>query len=147
MLNRFALVGVYDYRMLLRCSQPDENGLAVLKMLPIRTIYKLNSASEADPEIERKQFVVIENEPSQFAPSAEWCRLAVMRVGELLDNGSVAIHCTHGRDRTGLLCAAWRVLHDGWTADKALEEFYSFGVTGFIKWSDHEIVECIKGLA
>lgn len=31
-------------------------------------------------------------------------------------------HCTHGQDRTGFLIGEHRVLHDGWTKDRAYKE-------------------------
>lgn len=34
----------------------------------------------------------------------------------------VLIHCYHGADRTGLLCAAYRVLVEGWTVEAAIQE-------------------------
>lgn len=37
------------------------------------------------------------------------------------------IHCWAGKDRTGLAVALFRVLHDGWSPQKALQEANSFG--------------------
>jgi tyrosine-protein phosphatase SIW14 len=34
----------------------------------------------------------------------------------------VYVHCLHGRDRTGLAVAAYRILHDGWSVDRAYRE-------------------------
>ena len=34
----------------------------------------------------------------------------------------VLVHCYHGADRTGLLCAAYRVLIEEWTIDEAVRE-------------------------
>lgn len=43
------------------------------------------------------------------------------------DEGSVFVHCIHGKDRTGLAMALYRIQHDGWSAQKAIEEAMSFG--------------------
>ena len=32
------------------------------------------------------------------------------------------VHCWHGSDRTGIVCAAYRIVMQGWTPEKALEE-------------------------
>lgn len=32
------------------------------------------------------------------------------------------VHCEHGSDRTGALCACWRIHNDHWTAEQAMEE-------------------------
>jgi hypothetical protein len=39
----------------------------------------------------------------------------------------VYIHCLHGQDRTGFAIALFRVLHDGWGCDQALNEARRFG--------------------
>lgn len=39
----------------------------------------------------------------------------------------VYIHCRRGRDRTGTLVGAYRVLVEGWTGKQALKEMESFG--------------------
>lgn len=45
----------------------------------------------------------------------------------LFDDDHVTyVHCVHGRDRTGLVVALYRVKHDGWDAQKALDEALSF---------------------
>lgn len=32
------------------------------------------------------------------------------------------VHCTHGQDRTGLIVGMYRVLHEGWTKERAYAE-------------------------
>lgn len=43
----------------------------------------------------------------------------------------VYIHCLHGKDRTGLLIAYFRVRHHQWKIGQALQEMYGYG---FHKW-------------
>ncbi len=38
----------------------------------------------------------------------------------------VLIHCRHGQDRTGVVVAAWRVVHDGWPVRKAIAEIHRY---------------------
>ena len=44
-------------------------------------------------------------------------------------NQPVYVHCVGGRHRTGVMTAAYRISHDGWTADRAFKEMkqYNFG--------------------
>ncbi len=42
-------------------------------------------------------------------------------------NLPVLVHCSAGRHRTGVLCAAFRMERDGWSNDRAVEELLSFG--------------------
>lgn len=41
----------------------------------------------------------------------------------------VYVHCVGGRHRTGVMTAVYRMIHDGWTADRAFQEMkkYKFG--------------------
>ena len=38
----------------------------------------------------------------------------------------VLVHCTAGRDRTGSMCAVYRMEFDHWSPDTALKEMQSF---------------------
>jgi len=39
----------------------------------------------------------------------------------------VYVHCAGGRHRTGVMTAAYRMTHDGWTADQAFKEMKQYG--------------------
>ena len=41
-------------------------------------------------------------------------------------NQPVLIHCEHGRSRTGVIIAAYRILAQGWTYEQALGEAARF---------------------
>ena len=43
--------------------------------------------------------------------------------------GPVFIHCRLGKDRTGTVCACYRIAHDRWDNAKALSEARSFGMS------------------
>ena len=44
-------------------------------------------------------------------------------------NQPVYVHCVGGRHRTGVMTAAYRMTHDGWSSDQAFAEMkrYRFG--------------------
>jgi tyrosine-protein phosphatase SIW14 len=42
------------------------------------------------------------------------------------DGAPTLVHCSAGVARTGVACALYRIHHDGWTTDKALDELRSF---------------------
>ena len=52
--------------------------------------------------------------------------ILVQRALELLKTATAddvwLVHCTHGQDRTGLIVGMYRVLHDGWTKERAYKE-------------------------
>lgn len=41
--------------------------------------------------------------------------------------GAVLIHCQHGADRTGLVSAVYRMIHQGWSKEEALDELQNGG--------------------
>jgi tyrosine-protein phosphatase SIW14 len=42
-------------------------------------------------------------------------------------NHPILVHCTAGRDRTGTVCAVYRIERDGWPPAQALDEMRRFG--------------------
>ena len=42
-------------------------------------------------------------------------------------NQPILFHCLQGQDRTGMVCAAYRLAIDKWTLEEALEEMNSYG--------------------
>jgi len=42
-------------------------------------------------------------------------------------NKKVFVHCHLGKDRTGMMIAAYRMAAEGWTADEAMQEMQQFG--------------------
>ena len=43
------------------------------------------------------------------------------------DNQPILVHCQSGADRTGVVCAAYRMAVDGWTLAEAWEELECYG--------------------
>lgn len=60
------------------------------------------------------------------APSPDFARKVL---GILTDPAMrpVYIHCKRGRDRTGTMVGAYRLLEEGWSAKQAVQEMESFG--------------------
>ena len=121
-------LGVY------RGGQPTPAGWAFLKLKGVKTVVKLDLASEgSDEEAAKLGMTVIDasGPPSDLgdvlgAPKPERIRLAV----ETLRNESlrpIFVHCFHGQDRTGLIVGLYRVLHDHRTKKAAYKEMQKNG--------------------
>ncbi|MGZ3721881.1 MAG: phosphatase domain-containing putative toxin [Bdellovibrionales bacterium] len=56
----------------------------------------------------------------------------LLLVRTLVLNGiPLYIHCEHGKDRTGLIVALYRIRYEGWSTDLAYKEWQDLGHSGF----------------
>ncbi len=111
-----------------RGGQPDAEGFARLKRLGIKTVIDLRKDSvAAEPEQVRSLGMQYFNIPMRASRPA-----TPEQVDQFLKlvndprNWPVYVHCKGGRHRTGALTAAYRITHDGWTADQAWEEMKKY---------------------
>ena len=118
-----------------RGAQPTSDGLKGLAKLGVKTIVDLTGGSDHsrfEKETVEKlgmQYVHVPL-PGLQAPTPE----DVWRVlGYLSPSGSdswpVFIHCKRGKDRTGTVVACYRITHDHWDNQKALEEAKLHGMS------------------
>lgn len=112
-----------------RGSAPDARGLDALKALGIKTVVNLRHYHGATEEKLCKERgldyvrVVLE---SSDAPRDE----DVKRFLEIVSDPQrqpVYFHCWRGKDRTGAMCAAYRIAVEGWTLEEARGEMQAFG--------------------
>lgn len=142
-----------EIALLWRCAQPDLDGLSMLQLnLGVKVIVKLNHDDEFPDELERENFkgdVVLRPLPRLFrVPSAEDLVEIVQQIKLELDQGnSVAVHCTHGIDRTGLVIGAFRRLVLSWDMAMIQEERRLFGAGWLRDIPDHQIVELLESLS
>ncbi len=119
---------------LYRGAQPDTNAIYSLKRLGIKTIINLRtSTSTANTEAAaaRAAGLVYTNFPLSgiHGPKAEQVRQVLAAIESL--PGPVFIHCAHGCDRTGTIVACYRIQHDNWSAETALQEADRYGLSRF----------------
>lgn len=145
-LNNF---GVVLPGRLYRCEQPGRRGFSDLAVLGVNTIVKLNTDREYPLALEKGQFP---GSVFPFAlpmtPSPEQLQRMAGELNELLNQKRIiAVHCLDGRDRTGALIGAWRLLHDGWSRDAMTDERKIFGAGELLNRTfDRMIVGALEGL-
>jgi protein tyrosine phosphatase (PTP) superfamily phosphohydrolase (DUF442 family) len=112
--------------VLVRGGQPDAAGFRALKQAyGIGTVVNLNhetAASEAKiVEALGMRYVALPS--NAFRPDAAKVLMFLQAVAAAsAESGAVYVHCRHGMDRTGFAVAAYRILTEGWDADRAMAE-------------------------
>lgn len=118
---------------LYRSAQPSREGLSKLKEFGIKTVVnlrsfhsdrkKLGNAALAYEHLYMKAWHPEEKEVIRF-----------LRLVNDESRGPVLVHCQHGADRTGLMCAVYRVAVQGWTKEDALKEMKDGGYNYHSIW-------------
>jgi protein tyrosine phosphatase (PTP) superfamily phosphohydrolase (DUF442 family) len=111
---------------LYRGAQPTPEGLRELKKLGIRTVVNLRE-SNGDQAALTELGVAYEPIPMTafFVKDDEVVRF--LRIVRAPGNAPIFVHCQRGADRTGLMCAIYRIAVQGWTKDEAIAEMTQGG--------------------
>jgi protein tyrosine/serine phosphatase len=106
---------------LYRGAQPDKEGFQELAKMGIKTVICLR---ESDPDLKLMKECKLE---CVHIPMKTWDPTkaeAVKFLKTVTDKSKqpIYVHCKHGSDRTGTMCAIYRIAIDGWSKDEALKE-------------------------
>jgi uncharacterized protein (TIGR01244 family) len=117
---------------LYRGAQPRKGGLERLAALGVKTVVNLRDDDGRAQEEQREARALglrYFNVPVSRAgrPSHERIK-ELMALIDAPGNQPVFVHCKRGADRTGAIIAVYRITHDGWTGEQALDEAESFGL-------------------
>lgn len=134
---------------LYRGAQPTAEGIKELEKMGVKTIVCLR-AGKIDQELVAGSNLALEEIPMNAWDVKEDHVVRFLKVVTDKDRQPVFVHCQHGADRTGTMCAAYRVVIDGWTKRQAIDEmtkggfnFHSIWVN-LPKFIEHMNVEAIK---
>jgi protein tyrosine/serine phosphatase len=126
-------VGTVREGMLYRSGQPRGLGLAWVKHSGIRTLINLRKP-HSDGTSEEKAFAA-ENGLNFYnfsiGSSHEDIEQTVERFLAIVDDKSnwpILVHCSRGKERSGVLSAVFRIEYDQWPNDQALQETYRLGL-------------------
>lgn len=120
-LNNF---GIVEYTRLYRGAQPDQKGFDDLWQLGVREVMTLNGQDDTKLGWHG---LVLPRTMNGFE-SVEAVESIVGDLRRSLKIGrTVFVHCTYGRDRTGLIIGAYRIIECGWNYSKMDEERFLYG--------------------
>jgi len=111
---------------LYRGAQPTAEGMKQLEKLGVKTVVNLRSLHSDRDEIKGTGLTYehINMTPSNIEDKD------VVRFLRIVTDGSrtpVFVHCQYGSDRTGTMCAIYRIAVQGWSRDEAIEEMTKGG--------------------
>ena len=112
---------------LYRGAQPTEEGMKNLSKMGIKMVISLrnfhgDSSKIGDLPLKYKRlaFNTLHAEDKEV--------VEFLKLVSNPENQPVFVHCLHGSDRTGMMCAAYRVVFEGWTKDQAIDEWTRAGL-------------------
>jgi tyrosine-protein phosphatase SIW14 len=119
---------------LYRGGQPAGAGWRSLAKLGVKTVIDLrleseHSISKEALAVEAAGMIYISQPMSRLAaPTNE----EISKILTLLNSSEkwpVFIHCRRGADRTGTVIACYRIVHNQWASDEALQEARTYGMS------------------
>lgn len=107
--------------ILYRSEQPSAAGMKHLQQMGIKTIINLRSFHSDRDELDGTDLAAEHIYMKAWHPE----RKEVIRFLKIVsdpENQPVLVHCQHGADRTGTMCAIYRIAIQGWTKEEAIRE-------------------------
>ena len=111
---------------LYRSAQPTAEGMTNLVVLGVKTVVNLRDNHSDSDEIGGLPLAAKRIEIATWNPKAEQVK-AFLAIMDDTNAAPVLVHCQHGADRTGTMCALYRVLCQGWKVEDAITEMKDGG--------------------
>lgn len=137
---------------LYRSAQPTSEGMKKLKKYGIKVIINLRGFHSDKDEIGKlplKQHHIKINTWNLKDEHA----VKFLKIVSNPKNHPILVHCKHGADRTGTMCAVYRITMQGWTQKEALKEMKEGGYNyhsvwiNLIKWIEKTDMKKLKKTA
>lgn len=124
-----------------RGAQPTQKGMKNLKELGIKTIVNLRWSHCDSDEIGSINFNYVQI-PMKPSRAKERDVVRFLKVVSDSNMQPVFVHCHRGADRTGLMCAMYRVVIEEWPKEEAIEEMTKGGFD--FHWIWQNLIRYVK---
>ncbi|MCZ7646536.1 MAG: tyrosine-protein phosphatase [Planctomycetota bacterium] len=111
---------------LYRSAQPSAEGMRELKDLGVKTVVNLRQFHSDRDEIGETGLGYEHIYFNPFHPEDKEI-VRFLQIVSRPERAPVLVHCKHGADRTGTVCALYRVCVEGWSKEDAIEELKEGG--------------------
>jgi protein tyrosine/serine phosphatase len=125
--------------MLFRSAQPTAEGFRNLEAQGVKTVISFRQ-TVSDAPLAEGTGLTLHRIPmkSRYVAEKSGAKIvvALQTVHQSLSRGPTLFHCHHGADRTGVICALYRILDQGWTREGALRELVEGGYGFHAMWAN-----------
>jgi protein tyrosine phosphatase (PTP) superfamily phosphohydrolase (DUF442 family) len=128
---------------LYRGAQPTAEGMKQLVKMGIKTVINLRSKHSDRSEMKGTALSYEHINVTSWNLEDE----DVIRFLQIVTDPNrtpVFVHCQHGADRTGTMCAVYRIIIQGWSKDEAIEEMTKGGFGYHSIWQN--LLDYIRNL-
>lgn len=118
-----------------RGAQPTAAGMAQLKEMGVKTVINLRAAHSDEKKLKGTD---LQYERFYMKPwhSEDEDVIRFLRIVTSTNRQPVFVHCQHGADRTGMMCAMYRVAVQDWTKLEAIREMTQGGYGFHKEWKN-----------
>jgi protein tyrosine phosphatase (PTP) superfamily phosphohydrolase (DUF442 family) len=120
---------------LYRSAQPSAEGLINLEAMGIRTVVNLRLLNSDRDEIEGTDLGYVHINMEAWDADEEEV-VEFLKVVSDPDRIPLLVHCSLGSDRTGTMCAVYRIVVHGWNKEEAIEEMTQGGFGFHRVWTN-----------
>lgn len=111
---------------LYRSAQPTGLGMQEIQKLGVKTVINLRSFHSDRDELQGTDLAYEHLYMKAWHPEREEA-VRFLRIATDPARQPVLVHCQHGADRTGTMCAIYRIVVQGWTKEEAVREMTEGG--------------------
>ncbi len=120
---------------LYRGAQPSSEGMRQIEKMGIKTVVNLRLVHSDRDEIENTELSY------EHIPMLTWNTQDddVVRFLKIVTDSNITpvfVHCQYGADRTGTMCAIYRIAVEGWNKNEAIDEMTNGGFGFHSIWKD-----------
>lgn len=120
---------------LYRSAQPTEAGMQRIKEFGVKTVINLRSFHSDREKIGRTDLAYERIYMKAWHPEREEA-VKFLKIVTDTNRTPVLVHCQHGADRTGTMCAIYRIVVQKWTKEEALREMRDGGFGFHEVWAN-----------
>ena len=121
---------------LYRGAQPSAEGMRQLEKLGIKTVVNLRASHSDRDELQGISLAYEHIEMRAWGKPENEDVLRFLQIVSDINSLPAFVHCQHGADRTGTVCAIYRIVMQGWSKDEAIEEMTKGGFGFHTIWQN-----------